>query len=142
MVTLLPANGRDSSSGMLLGGLAMAATVLGFAASADAAPPRIRTDAGNTVPRCVTPKRLMAFIKTRNTNLDPRFADIAALYKKHGEAWRVRWDYAFFQMAVETNFLTYRKGDGDSGDVNPRQNNFAGLGTTGGGVPGDSYPDP
>ena len=61
------------------------------------------------MPRCVTPKRLMAFIKTRNSNLDPRFADIATAYKRHGEIWRVRWDYAFFQMAVETNFLTYRK---------------------------------
>jgi len=27
------------------------------------------------------------------------------------------------------------------GDVDPRQNNFAGIGTTGGGVPGDSFPD-
>jgi hypothetical protein len=53
----------------------------------------------------------------------------------------VRWDYAFFQMAVETNFLTYRTGNGSWGDVTPKQNNFAGLGTTGGGVPGDSYPD-
>ena len=33
------------------------------------------------------------------------------------------------------------KGNGRWGDVNPKQNNFAGLGTTGGGVPGDSYPD-
>src|SRR4029079_16027736 len=109
---------------------------------AEAAPPKIRTDRDNMVPRCVTPKRLMAFLKTRNGNLDPRFANIASLYKRHGEAWRVRWDYAFFQMAVETNFLTYRKGDGGWGDVNPKQNNFAGLGTTGGGVPGDSYPNP
>lgn len=83
----------------------------------------------------------MAFLKTRNAKLDPRFADIASLYKKHGEAWRVRWDYAFFQMVVETNFLTYRKGDGGWGDVNPKQNNFAGLGATGGGVPGDNYPN-
>jgi hypothetical protein len=121
--------------------MALAALLAVSAASAFAAPPRIRTDADNTVPRCVTPKRLMAFIKTRNSNLDPRFADIASYYKKHGEIWRVRWDYAFFQMAVETNFLTYRTGNGSWGDVNPKQNNFAGLGTTGGGVPGDSYPD-
>jgi hypothetical protein len=121
--------------------LAMAALLAVSAVSAFAAPPRIRADADNSVPRCVTPKRLMAFIKTRNSNLDPRFADIASYYKKHGEIWRVRWDYAFFQMAVETNFLTYRTGNGSWGDVNPKQNNFAGLGTTGGGVPGDSYPD-
>jgi hypothetical protein len=120
----------------------MAAIMLGaLAGVAQAEPPKIRADADNTVPRCVTPKRLMAFIKTRNSNLDPRFADIASLYKRHGEIWHVRWDYAFFQMAVETNFLTFRKGNGGWGDVDPKQNNFAGLGTTGGGVPGDSYPD-
>ena len=142
MVTPLTANGRIPSASFGAGRIAIAVLTLGLAAGvADAAPPKIRTDAGNTVPRCVTPKRLMAFIKTRNSNLDPRFADIAAAYKHHGDIWRVRWDYAFFQMAVETNFLTYRSGNGGWGDVNPKQNNFAGLGTTGGGVPGDSYPD-
>jgi len=119
----------------------MAAAFIATSFGAVAATPLIRTGSGNQVPGCVTPQRLMAFLKTRNSNLDPRFANIAALYRKHGEAWRVRWDYAFFQMALETNFLTYRQGNGRWGDVNPRQNNFAGLGTTGGGVPGDSYPD-
>jgi hypothetical protein len=109
--------------------------------AAHAAPPEIRTSAQNTVPACVTPDRLMAFLKTRNGRLDPRYAEIAAWYRHHGQAWHVRWDYAFFQMALETNFLTYRRGNGKWGDVDPRQNNFAGLGTTGGGVPGDSYPD-
>ncbi len=103
--------------------------------------PQIRTSSGNAVPQCVTPQRLMAFLKDRNPRIEPRFAHIAASYKRHGETWRVRWDYAFFQMAVETNFLSFRRGDGSKGDVNPSQNNFAGLGTTGGGVPGDSYPD-
>ncbi len=141
MVTPSTANGRLSLCVRILARSSIAALALFAATAAEAAPPKIRTDAGNTVPRCVTPKRLMAFIKTRNTNLDPRFADIASLYKKHGEAWRVRWDYAFFQMVVETNFLTYRRGNGGWGDVDPKQNNFAGLGTTGGGVPGDSYPN-
>lgn len=111
--------------------------------SAFAAPPlpEIRLSSQNAVPRCVTPERLMAFLKQRNRNLDPRFRNIAAFYKRHGEAWAVRWDYAFFQMAIETNFLTYRQPNGRMGDVNPRQNNFAGIGTTGGGVPGDSFPD-
>src|SRR5262249_27539666 len=49
--------------------------------------------------------------------------------------------YAFFQMLVETNYLSYKTGSGRWGDVDPRQNNFAGIGTTGGGVPGDSFPD-
>jgi len=83
----------------------------------------------------------MAFMRTRNRKLIPRFRSIARWYAQHGAAWRVRWDYAFFQMLLETNFLTYRAPNGRWGDVNPKQNNFAGLGTTGGGVPGDSYPD-
>lgn len=141
MVTPLTANGRFASCARHVARASIAVLAMLVAAHAEAAPPKIRTDAGNTVPRCVTPQRLMAFLKTRNSNLDPRFANIASFYKKHGEAWGVRWDYAFFQMALETNFLTYRRGNGDWGDVNPRQNNFAGLGTTGGGVPGDSYPD-
>jgi hypothetical protein len=103
--------------------------------------PEIRTSAQNRVPRCVTPDRLMAFLKTRNPRPDPRYRDIARYYKQWGEAWRVRWDYAFFQMAIETNFLTYRQPNGKMGDVDPLQYNFAGIGTTGGGVPGDRFPD-
>lgn len=110
-------------------------------AHAHAATPQIRTSSANTVPACVTPQRLMSFLKSRNRRLSPHFEHIAEYYRRHGEAWSVRWDYAFFQMAVETNFLTYKRGNGRWGDVNPKQNNFAGLGTTGGGVPGDSYPD-
>lgn len=110
---------------------------------AEAAPllPEIRLSGQNLVPACVTPERLMAFLERRNGGLTARFKPIASWYRYHGEAWRVRWDYAFFQMAVETNFLTYRRPDGRMGDVDPRQNNFAGIGTTGGGVPGDSFPD-
>ena len=111
------------------------------ASTAAAAPPEIRTSATNVVPACVTPQRLMSFLKSRNPTLDARFANIANLYKRHGERWHVRWDYAFYQMAVETNFLSYKQGNGRWGDVDPKQNNFAGLGTTGGGIPGDSYPD-
>lgn len=107
---------------------------------ASAAPP-IRTSHSNPVPSCATPERLMAFLKSHNNQLDPRFRHIAAWYKKHGEAWRVRWDYAFFQMALETNYLSYRRPGGRMGDVAFKQNNFAGIGTTGGGVPGDSYAD-
>ncbi len=83
----------------------------------------------------------MAFLKMRNGQLAPRYRDIAKWYQHHGEAWRVRWDYAFFQMALETNFLTYRRGNGEPGDVQPAQNNFAGIGATGGGVTGDRFPD-
>jgi hypothetical protein len=118
----------------------LALSLMTGASVASAAPP-IRTSTSNPVPSCATPERLMAFLKTHNRQLNPRFRDIAAWYKKQGEGWRVRWDYAFFQMAIETNFLTYRRPGGSVGDVVSKQNNFAGIGTTGGGVPGDSYPD-
>lgn len=121
-----------------------AATVLGVVTStvaALAAPPPIRMHAGNRVPACVTPARLMNFLTEQNPRLEARHRDIAEWYRRHGEKLRVRWDYAFFQMLIETNYLTFRRPDGRPGDVNPRQNNFAGIGTTGGGVPGDRFPD-
>ena len=83
----------------------------------------------------------MRHLLERTPNLDPRFRDIARYYKLHGEALGVRWDYAFYQMLLETNYLSYKTGSGKRGDVDPRQNNFAGIGATGGGVPGDSFPD-
>ena len=122
--------------------LALLATIAGIVSASAAAPNiPIRAGASNAVPACATPERLMSFVASRNPRLDPRYRDIARLYKQHGETWRVRWDYAFFQMVVETNALQFRRGDGTPGDVKPKQNNFAGVGTTGGGVPGDSYPD-
>lgn len=120
----------------LAGAAATLAISVGSAAATE-----IRTHATNRVPACVTPDKLMAFLSAKNERLDPRFKPIARHYKLHGERWRVRWDYAFFQMAIETNFLAFHRPDGRPGDVRPSQNNFAGLGTTGGGVPGDSYPD-
>ncbi|MEE9589829.1 MAG: hypothetical protein V3V97_17620 [Hyphomicrobiaceae bacterium] len=103
--------------------------------------PAIRISARNHVPRCVTPARLMAFVTRRNRMLDRRFSNIAAYYKHHGDALGVRWDYAFFQMLIETNYLKYRTPRGRMGDVHPRQNNFAGLGATGGGEPGEKFPN-
>ena len=105
--------------------------------------PEIRLSANNQVPVCVTPQRLMAFMRQRNHNkkLLRLYRDIAFYYKKHGEALKVRWDYAFFQAMIETNFLTYKTGRGRWGDVDPRQFNFAGIGTTGGGVPGNGFKD-
>lgn len=105
-----------------------------------AAPP-IRTSAANKIPSCATPENLMAFLTTRNPNFNPRFKDIARWYRYWGDAWAVRWDYAFFQMLLETNYLTYRRPDGRSGDVRENQNNFAGIGATGNGVPGNRFSD-
>lgn len=110
--------------------------VLAVASSASAGNlPEIRTHEKNAVPRCVTPERLMDYLRQRNGKLDSRYEGIAQDYKNHGVTWRVRWDYAFFQMLLETNSLKYTGAD------KPRQNNFAGIGTTGGGVRGNSFPD-
>jgi hypothetical protein len=45
----------------------------------------------------------------------------------------VNHDIAFCQMCLETNYLRF------GGDVQRWQNNFGGIGATGGGVPGDSF---
>ncbi len=116
------------------------ASMLMLSSAVYAAPP-IRTGPDNRVPSCVSPERLMAFLRDRNGELDPRFSDIARWYKHYGDAWGVRWDYAFYQMVLETNYLKFRRGNGRRGDVHEKQNNFAGIGATGGGVPGERFAD-
>jgi hypothetical protein len=103
--------------------------------------PAILTSDDNRVPACVKPERLMEFLKARNKKLDSRFGEIAADYQQHGEEVGIRWDYAFYQMLVETNYLSFKQGNGKWGNVKPAQNNFAGLGATGRGVSGESFRD-
>lgn len=57
------------------------------------------------------------------------------MYYDEASAEDVRPEVAFAQTMKETGFLQY------GGDASIEQFNFAGLGTTGGGVPGNSYPD-
>lgn len=65
--------------------------------------------------------------------------EYAGLYRKAGDKWGVRWDVAIFQSCLETGFFWTNS---TPKDVQPSQNNFAGLGATGGGVVGDSFPSP
>jgi Mannosyl-glycoprotein endo-beta-N-acetylglucosaminidase len=102
--------------------------------------PEIKVTASNKVPACATPGRMMEYLKSRNPEIDPRYGSIATEYMRIGEALGVRWDFAFYQMIIETGSLTYRNGN-RSGDVKPAQNNFAGLGATGGGETGESFKD-
>jgi hypothetical protein len=102
--------------------------------------PAIKTTRNNSVPVCVTPGRLLAYLESRNPNLDPRFRIIASEYMRLGDTLGVRWDYAFYQMLLETGSLSFRDGN-RSGDVKPGQNNFAGLGATGRGEHGESFKD-
>src|SRR5512145_3444596 len=113
------------------------------AASAPAAPPElpeILTRPGNAVPACVTPGRLLAFLKMRNRELHQRYDGIATQYMRFGERFGIRWDFAFYQMVVETGALSYWRGT-RAGDVRPEQLNFAGLGATGRGEHGESFKD-
>jgi hypothetical protein len=102
--------------------------------------PPIKSSDKNPVAACATPGRLMAYLKSRNGELADRFDGIATEYMRLGEELGLRWDYAFFQMIVETGSLSFKR-NGGSGDVKPKQNNFAGLGATGNGEPGESFPD-
>lgn len=101
--------------------------------AAAASLPAIKTSAKNQVPACVTPGRLMAFAGSRNSRIADTFDGAATQYMRHGEALKLRWDYAFFQMLVETRNFAF------NGDVKASQNNFAGLGATGGGVRGERF---
>ena len=132
------AHARAIAAGAAVALLAIsAASASATAASARMAPslPEIKAGPVNRVPGCVTSDRLMRFLADRNPKLSSRYADIAAHYQRHGEALGIRWDYAFFQMMLETANLRY------GGDDRPKQNNFAGIGTTGGGVRGNAFPD-
>ncbi len=95
--------------------------------------PGVALTPANQPRQCTTPGRLMAFIEKRNPRLQSKFAKIAVDYMRNGRDLGVRWDYAFFQMVVETNSLQF------TGDVRSAQNNFAGLGATGGGVKGEYF---
>ena len=107
-----------------------------FCTSAFAAElPEVKISASNKVPQCATPGRLTAYLQSRNPSLDPRFEGVATQYMRHGEALGLRWDIAFFQMILETGALRF------GGDVRPSQNNFAGLGASGGGARGESFAD-
>ena len=97
----------------------------------------------------------MDFVAERNAQhqppraIDQRFANLAALYQRIGQCVArppeqcvaVRWDYAFFQMLIETNYLTFRRPDGVPASLPPQDNNFAGVGATVSGRPGERFKD-
>ena len=68
----------------------------------------------------------------------PRFTipalDLAGYYVRYCAEAGVRADLLWAQMILETGYGMY------SGDVSPEQNNYAGIGATGGGAPGYAFP--
>ncbi len=78
---------------------------------------------GNT-----TEVQMQLFLRKNNDNSLVRFPDLPKLYREEASVEGVNYDVAFCQMCIETGFLRF------GGDVKPEQNNFAGLGTIGGGA--------
>ncbi len=69
-------------------------------------------------------------------NLPVSAEEIVAYYYEEGAREGIRPDVAFAQALKETGFFRY------GGDVVPEQNNYCGLGTTGGGVKGEYFASP
>ncbi|MBW4646142.1 MAG: N-acetylmuramoyl-L-alanine amidase [Goleter apudmare HA4340-LM2] len=72
-------------------------------------------------------KELQSFLRSNNESALVQFPDLPKLYREEASTEGINYDIAFCQMCVETGFLRF----GD--DIKPQQNNFAGLGTIGGG---------
>lgn len=77
--------------------------------------------------------QLQIFLRNNNENSLVQFPDIPKLYREEATIEGVNYDIAFCQMCLETAFLRF----GD--DIKPEQNNFAGLGTIGGGAEAASF---
>ena len=85
-----------------------------------------------------TQEQMAAFITRRNPSpkLNCTVPQIVRYYYEEAGREGIRPDIALCQALKETGFFAY------GGDVVPSQNNFCGLGTTGGGVRGASFPTP
>ncbi|WP_270179849.1 N-acetylmuramoyl-L-alanine amidase [Alkalihalobacillus sp. CinArs1] len=69
-------------------------------------------------------------------SVNPEAPLLAAYYLVHSKRYGIRGDIAFAQALHETNFFRF------TGDVTPEQNNYAGIGATGGGAKGASFDTP
>jgi len=80
-------------------------------------------------------EKLVSFFLSENKNADREYIkELANYYIAEAETEGVNHDVAFAQMCLETGFLRF------GGLVSPEMNNFCGLGSTGPGVPGASFP--
>ncbi|MBQ7453695.1 MAG: tetratricopeptide repeat protein [Selenomonadaceae bacterium] len=85
-----------------------------------------------------TQEQMVNFIKKRNPNpkINCTVEQLVHLYYVEGEREGIRPDITLCQAIKETGTWAY------GGDVVPEQNNFCGLGTTGGGVKGEYFATP
>lgn len=101
----------------------------------------VYTPPGNAAPDSLTPitgkaqataAQLWAYLRARN----PAAPNYVQIYLEEGASENIRGDIAFAQSVVETGHWKF------GGDVSADQNNFAGIGATGNGAPGNSFPTP
>lgn len=80
-----------------------------------------------------TEAQLLEYLAANNPAALDEFADLPGLYLEEGKTEGIRGDAAFCMACKETGFFKF------GGDVKKEQNNFCGLGATGGGNPGHSF---
>lgn len=90
---------------------------------------------GNAV---ASPEQCIRYLRKQNPTpyLECSIREIVEIYYEEGAKEGIRPDVAFAQALWETGHFRY------GGDVLPFQNNYCGLGTTGGGVKGAWFPTP
>ncbi|AQQ09749.1 Mannosyl-glycoprotein endo-beta-N-acetylglucosaminidase [Sedimentisphaera cyanobacteriorum] len=82
-------------------------------------------------------RQLTAFFLASNPAANrERVSRLAQIYIEEAAEEGINSDIAFCQMVHETNYLRF------GADVREEQNNFCGLGATGGGEPGHSFQTP
>jgi len=85
----------------------------------------------------LSPEAMSAFLLAANPWAEKEFVEgLAFFYVEESAVEGINHDTAFAQMCLETGFLRF------TGLVSPEQNNFCGLGATGPGQPGETFPDP
>ncbi|MEH7086015.1 N-acetylmuramoyl-L-alanine amidase [Neobacillus drentensis] len=80
-------------------------------------------------PTFLSPEQMDQFVKKVN----PKAPELGAFYQTLGKYYGIRGDVAFAQAIHETDYFRF------TGVVNPEQNNFAGIGATGGDTRGARF---
>ncbi|MFP5106966.1 N-acetylmuramoyl-L-alanine amidase [Neobacillus sp. C211] len=80
-------------------------------------------------PTFLTPKQMNLFVKKVN----PNAPELGQFYQTLGKYYGIRGDVAFAQAIHETDYFRF------TGVVNPEQNNYSGIGATGGDTRGASF---
>jgi hypothetical protein len=83
-------------------------------------------------PTLLTTEQMNQYVR----KINPKAPLLGSFYKTLGEYYGIRGDVAFAQAMLETDYFRF------TGDVRNGQNNYAGIGATGGGVRGASFQTP